>query len=121
LAHEIGHFIDAQLGRDNQFGTLSRLDLFGEWEEAAKNSGALQDLRRAKVSKATKEYLLSTQEVWARSYAQYVTTRSGSQTLGKELYFNRGFGQKGALWEDDDFEPVGAAIDGIFRKLGWLK
>jgi len=122
LAHEIGHFLDYYgLGGNGLFGSEANTELMGEWLKAVKNSQALADLKRLKASKATKEYYLSSKEVWARSYAQYITTRSGSAKLGNQLTFNRGFGTKGALWKDDDFEPIAKAMDGIFRALGWLK
>ena len=121
--HETGHFIDQQaMGGGGGFGSVANKELFGEWKAAILKSRAVDDIKNGGLrSKATIDYLLSTEELWARSYAQYITKRSGSDKLLASLDFQRKHKVKGSQWDDDDFEPIATAIDGIFRSLGWLR
>jgi hypothetical protein len=64
-------------------------------------------------------YLAHDAEFWARAYAQYIGTRSGNAALLAELSAMRQ-GVYPLVWDDDDFEPIAAAIDGLLREKGWL-
>lgn len=91
-------------------------------------------------------YLLSTEETFARSYAQYVVIRSGDPAALAELrmmqkaasygdvagsapFNGKPMGQEPVtgswdyptVWQDKDFEPIAAAFDAMFEKLGWRK
>lgn len=67
--------------------------------------------------------LLGLEEVWARSYAQYIVSQSGAPELQLELDAARapvpGRVYYPLQWADDDFQPIGQAIDTLFRRLGW--
>ncbi|ARU40200.1 hypothetical protein CCB80_03220 [Armatimonadetes bacterium Uphvl-Ar1] len=69
------------------------------------------------------DYLLMPEEIWARAYAQFVTKRSGSDILGKQLAqrmrieFERNLPTH---WEDDDFGPVYQAIVKAMIAEGWI-
>ena len=92
------------------------------------------------------DYMLSGRETWARAYAQWVATRSGDKQALKELrnyqkaatvgpvnfqtkYNRNRLGQAPEAgtwdypwaWSDEDFKPIGAAIDQIMEKRGWRK
>ena len=62
-------------------------------------------------------------ELWARSYAQYIATKSGSAALMRELneVRNGTNDYRFAQWDDADFKPISAAMDVLFKGLGWLK
>ena len=69
--------------------------------------------------------LLDPVEAWARSYAQSIVNRSDSPALRASLNACRGriagrqyYPQQ---WEDDDFGPIEAAIEELFRRLGWRR
>lgn len=66
-------------------------------------------------------YLWRNDEIWARAYAQYVATRSSNPALKAELFVeqaDRGYPQQ---WSDEDFAPVAASIDKIFKVMGWIE
>jgi hypothetical protein len=141
-AHEIGHFLDNSAIPCQEFGAR----MFGrgvtkEWLEAIEASKAVEQLKALKLLREIKSthangatvtehvdqkyvsYLLKPNELWARSYAQYVAVKSGDKTLLSELDADRG--QKSPYnirqWSDDDFKPILKAIDAMFTALGWIK
>jgi hypothetical protein len=68
---------------------------------------------------------LSKDEQWARSYAQWIATRSKNSELLDQV---KKITQKtdapaynASQWVEADFEPIAEAIDIIFKTLGWLK
>lgn len=86
--------------------------------------------RRVVVSTGWLKYAVSEKELWARAYAQYIAVRSGDKKMmaelrrwQKEYHAEAGKGDNIPVpeqWDDDDFSPIAAAIDGIFEALGWL-
>jgi hypothetical protein len=141
LAHEIGHFLDRQGAGQGKFASLKDA-LFDEFRQAAKNSQAIKDIEEylatGKAPAVARDpsllnlsperryarYLLTTEEIWARAYAQYIAVRSGDATLMKQLNDLRNEkAQKyyPSQWTDDDFRPIGEAIDRLMIKLGWRK
>ncbi len=146
------------------------------WRDAVKNTQAIQTLRKwqganipvgqgfngvqgnghsygdgtvpSGVSQQHVNYLLRTNEVWARSYAQYVATTSGDkgalaelrnmqaasatalQPVAKSTPFSGtqlGRAPKPGSWDypwqwgDEDFKPVQAAFDNLMQVLGWRR
>jgi len=60
-------------------------------------------------------------EYFARSYAQYIATRSGDPWMLNELESERVLKRRGfapTQWEDDEFEPIADAFDELFESLG---
>ena len=60
----------------------------------------------------------------ARAYAQYVTTKSQEPVLLQQLEAEQETGdviRNLAQWSDEQFAPVLAAIDDLFRRQGWLR
>jgi hypothetical protein len=95
---------------------------------ALANSQAFKDLQVSSnaLSYRAKTDMLSTKEVFARAYAQYIVVKSGDGQALDELRKFRGDmaagGQlKGRQWQDDDFKPIEAAFDALFRAVGWMK
>lgn len=138
LAHEVGHLLDyAAIGEPNRFGTEARATLFADWRRAVLASAALQELLWLRAQPIGTRppgtagpgsgdryirYLTTDVELWARSYAQYIARRSGNAAMLHELGAVRRRVSGLYLpeqWDDDDFEPIAAAIDELLTQLGW--
>jgi SPP1 gp7 family putative phage head morphogenesis protein len=147
LVHEIGHFIDFEkIGVERQVrGSWHGGSIEKEVENVLKSLRGSEAVRKIDALMSTTErlryadnpektyradfkycyYLKSDVELWARSYAQYVATRSGDSVLLKSI--------EGALvqarnetgypvqWEAEDFAPIASAIDDLFRAKGWIR
>jgi hypothetical protein len=76
------------------------------------------------VDRRHTDYLLKPEELWARSYAQYIAERSADSDMLAALDLLRPPALTGQLyssqWETTDFAPVAAAIDTLFKGLGWI-
>jgi hypothetical protein len=126
IIHEIGHFIDHKgmsLGGKN-FLTESSTPLLNNWKSAVLNTDSIKKILSFRKSKDRK-YLLDVSEVWARSYAQYIATKSNDYLLLSQVsnvLNNKKYAEiyRFSQWEDDDFKPVIDAIDELFKKLGWI-
>lgn len=128
VLHEIGHFLDGCGLPGTGFASMSSPSL-GDWRQAASRSRAGRDLdqiaREANTAVALRAVtLLQPEELWARSYAQFVAIRSQSAVLQASLVaFRRRLPGDVYLprqWEDDDFADIETAIDVAFRRLGWI-
>ena len=144
--HEVGHFLDYS-GLSGGIGDFASAGITNDmhirrWGNAALKSEAIKTIRdyrkrlRDQVPNAKdrtplqqknldySDYLLDTPEVFARSYAQWVATRSGNDYILGQLREKqaRARTSKGKdVWEDADFEPIGAALDALFEARGWRK
>jgi hypothetical protein len=136
LLHEVGHFLDfVALGELRDFGSAAGVPELAAWRRAYETSlghrrleaaiarivGALPPDRAAERDRL--EQPLSPEEAWARSYAQYVSVRSADADLLTGLIAAR-TPEPGRVyhllqWDDDDFRPIAAAFDALFRRLGW--
>lgn len=121
LAHEIGHFIDHQA-----IGTIGKFSytdpIWDEFLQAAGNSEAIKALV-ALPSDKYRDYYLRTWEIWARAYAQWIAQKSGRTDMLAALDKIRGDTDpvfRRSQWGEQDFAPIAAAIEAMFRKLGWL-
>ncbi len=174
LFHETGHWLDhlavknpELAGRDAvlaqyRFTTQATgrgFDpLLDEWRDATMNSPTVKVLGQWRnrgegsplgVAADHIAYLLRSDEVWARSYAQYVALRSGdNEALAELRLMQRGVKRATSgpiststrmntkplghepdpdtwdypvVWQDDEFEPIAQAFDRLFVKLGWRK
>ena len=111
FVHEVGHFLDfSGMGKAGTFASEADPLLEG-WRTAVRSRRAVQTLETQRVEGIGRvrlpdgtmgeyqvdqryvSYLLDPSEVWARSYMQYVTTRSGDRTLRRQLAAER-------LWDD---------------------
>ena len=146
--HEIGHFLDySGLGEPGEFASVAG-DLLGPWRAAVRESAAVQRLgqlwrftrSRAQETPAAGdgaepavkyaaeqryiEYLLQNEEIWARSYAQFIAVKSGYPVLREQLDRLRQRPERrlyyGGQWDDDDFLPILAEIEATFQKKGWM-
>ncbi len=133
LIHEIGHYIDyALIGNDfSATETNKKLD---QWRDAISNSKAYKKLvdmsfnpdnhtidygwaGKAKPDTKYTSYLMTLNEVWARSYAQYVMTKNGLSSAFDEVRADELYGSR--QWDDKDFKPILKAFDQLFEELKW--
>lgn len=152
FAHEAGHFIDQQwLGK--RIGYSSKIAGQGnptapgmaELMSTIRSSGAVQKLEDMyKTARARQrwphampdgsirevlldgshiKYTLTDEELFARSYAQYIATRSGDDVIRAELARQTDPTNvyHAKQWADDDFEPIASAFDALFEKNGGLE
>lgn len=143
--HEIGHFLDYSGLGEAGFGSVAG-DLLGPWRAAVRNSAAVQrlgQLWRFTESRAREaqdaggadgvkyavelryiEYLLQNEELWARSYAQFIAVKSGHPALREQLDRLRQRPERrlyhGPQWDDEDFLPIMTEIEAAFRQKGWM-
>lgn len=142
--HEIGHLLDYQ-GMDHsvKFASVNS-PLLALWRDAIKSSPPIQTLGhylspsistvnevlangsvvKYPVDKPYVEYLLKAEELWARSYSQFVAAKSGDPEillqLNKERERPAGGINYEQYWTDPDFQPIMAEIESVFRRLGWI-
>lgn len=142
--HEIGHFLDFKgLDRDAPWASVNSVSL-APWRTAIKASQAAQTLRHLRqpeilgvevtlqggsvvnypVDKRYVEYLLEAEELWARSYSQFVATQSRDPALLRQLAQERDRPVNGIYypkhWDDADFLPILTEMETLFRGLRWM-
>jgi hypothetical protein len=118
--HEIGHFLDHQGIDPTNEPASRRHPNLDEWRQRVRESTAIRILARLV---GPEDYLMRFEELWARSYVQWIAIRSGDPTLLHQVVESREsrpadpifYGQ----WDAADFDPIGDAIDRLFRRLGW--
>jgi hypothetical protein len=129
--HEIGHFLDLHglpgLGFASSDDGIFELD---DWRRAIGRTSAIVTLREFVASgdavmRDRAGRLLQADELWARSYTQFVATHSGHPSLltGLDAMRHRESGNVclPREWDDDDFVEIGTAITALLRGLGWIE
>ncbi|MEL7169315.1 MAG: hypothetical protein AAGN64_08195 [Bacteroidota bacterium] len=133
LAHELGHFLDQQGLSPRGFrdyASESSDTLLDTWRTAIETSDAykrvvaieatgLDPVTGTAYRTAHAEYLLRPRELFARSYAQYLATRSGNRQMREQLDEILGSAEDFEHWTDDDFAPIADAFDHLFDQLLW--
>lgn len=143
MVHEIGHFIDHRVaGGDHTLGTEGGDPDVRKVMAAVKRTKGKEKLERiaagteegtvtytngnrttailpASVRRQVSNYLLTDAELWARAYAQWVMTRSGSASLrrGWEKHKEVSLGAD-EHWTDEDFTEVATAFDEFMQAKG---
>jgi hypothetical protein len=113
--HELGHLVDHQLG--SQLGPLwasGHHEAFADWRAVAT---ALPSRAPARTGRARKRYFDSAKEVWARSYAQAVLTRTSDPWLQGHLVGLLDI-DDAFVWPAADFAPVAAELERVLERLG---
>jgi hypothetical protein len=131
LCHEFGHHIS--LGEHGwtrqEFAVLVKeTPELNTWLNAVKKTkaynvflGIRSYTTNTKEQRDYASYLMDPRELFARSYSQWVASRSGDKEL---IAQNAEVGKKANgyyQWSDAEFKPIGAALDKHFKKLGWLR
>ncbi|WP_017601358.1 hypothetical protein [Nocardiopsis lucentensis] len=122
LVHEIGHAIDHAVhsGRTgSRLATASAMPStpeMREWSSVVRRSPQFAGLADVTPTHYAK-YLRGTQELWARSYAQWIAERTGDARLREELqgHLNLPGPARYRQWSDDDFRPIASAVEAVVR------
>jgi SPP1 gp7 family putative phage head morphogenesis protein len=133
--HEIGHLLDC----DSGVPMISRAALdpdLKDWRNAITQSIAYKRLSAAKSKpyriapgggivdiSAALDYWLQPWELWARSYAQFIASRSSNIALRAQLADAIASPPIPGLpvqWDPTDFVLIDKAIERLFRKKGWM-
>jgi hypothetical protein len=126
LLHELGHFIDHH--GFNPFREASASDeVLAQWRNTVEKTESVIALRKS-VSRKTKyadfcKYLLQPAELWARSYAQFITMQSQDDSLRKQLRLYQKsliFEDRFQHWSDADFKTTYNSILNIFGGQRWI-
>lgn len=119
-AHEIGHFIDHQaLDVPGMFAS-EKSEAMKKWRRAILKSAALAAIKAAPIGSYGKKYFTSKRECFARSYAQWIATRSGDAAMLAEVQKALNGLQPWRQWTAEDFEPIAKALDEVFASKGWM-
>ncbi|NUN68843.1 MAG: hypothetical protein HUU02_03935 [Bacteroidetes bacterium] len=139
--HEVGHYLDhSGIGIRKAMSSMSD-PMMDEWRNVVKGSKAYQKLKsvydrgyieverlgiKEKIYspevRSHFSYLLSEEELWARSYAQYIAVKTKDPTLRNQLEQMRSDPIEGdSQWSDEEFAVIETEIDKLFTKLGWIQ
>lgn len=118
FVHELGHLVDHQLGHElGPSWASGEHEAFAEWRHAV---ALLNSRLPVNAGRSRCRYFNSAKEVWARSYAQAVLTRSEDpwlqSRLARLLDADDAF-----VWPAAAFEPVADEVARTFGRLGLLR
>ena len=67
------------------------------------------------------KYLLKSEELFARSYSQYVALKSDNETLLTDLDQYTSYREDDPYyqWQDQSFQPIFGKFDDLFASIGW--
>jgi hypothetical protein len=83
---------------------------------AASRTEAMKRLYQGPLGQSRPDYWLSSHEVFARAYQQYIAVKA-NQPAGAPPQMV----EKGIQWDEDDFAPILAAMDAFLAEKGLLK
>ena len=131
--HEVAHYLDHQvLGEPGQFASAHH-DGLQPWREAIATSQAYVNLTDSlknsafvctdELASQRVKYMLEWEELWARSYVQFVVAKSRMWTLKEELGDMRRMEPKDlrGIWLDDDFWLIAEQVQNLFVSKRWMK
>lgn len=153
LTHELGHFLDhwhlpgvhgtptgswssteaAVLARRTDPAAGAAVEALDPWGQAW--VGVFRAIFASphytellKVQGRHGQYLRSPEELWARTYTQWVGTRTADPIITEGIAGSRArrtpetdrFGAGLDHWPDDEFKPIADAMDALFRAGGML-
>lgn len=130
ILHEYGHYIDLKAfsGVGGDFATSLRNPILDNWFDTINKSKSVvalhKEFSRASASNEIRKYikyLLNPKELFARSYSQYIASKSGDKTLLTQLNNERASSLFKTLWDDDDFVEIMREFDIIMAGLKWIK
>lgn len=140
FVHEVGHFLEGTAIPGVHFGVRQwELDEnVRGWRQAVIETYPYQELRRIReegflrvkhsdgredrisVQPDYAAYLGKFEELWGRSYAQYIAVRSRDETLLKQVEARRSkTGPYPLQWSDREFGPIAEEFDSLFKAIGW--
>lgn len=118
VAHETAHRLDHLNFVEVMASRKLPTESWRRWFDAVKSTARYEEL--TKDASEWGEYMLLPEELWARSYAQWLAVRSGRREILDELNAMRKSGIEDYLyaWDDDDFGDVLTAIDELVKEIG---
>ena len=138
LLHELGHFLDwSGLGTPGAFASAGDPTL-AAWLSAVDSTPTVRTLRHHLTTPfaltapggavewvdvaGLSAYWLQKEELFARSYAQYIVTRSADPVMVSELQVIQSRTPFMALsqWTPAEFTVISAEFDRLFYKRGWM-
>lgn len=124
FVHEFGHYLDFSLfGSGREFATDVRsrelLPLF-KAIQSTRAYKALKEPGGGGTIRAGEKYLRKSDELFARAYEQWVATSTGNPAMRSYIAKYRAAGARNAYWDDDDFEPIAAELEALFRARGLI-
>ncbi|HVX83568.1 MAG TPA: hypothetical protein VH253_02005 [Phycisphaerae bacterium] len=136
LVHEVGHFLDhlalnpikREFATDHDPAFEPLLHLWAESPEVRAAATLLANFGKTqtKASRAALRYYLTPRELWARSYMQWVVTRSSQPDLTRQLHLLHASGWAFAgrrctfQWDANSFKPIMNAVDKLMESAGLL-
>ena len=143
LVHEVGHWLDHQMlgvamGEQTNpaivaanlrvMAAIRGTEQFQAWEDfvAGRRTIPITNPQTGvtnlfRPNPRAVRYLMEDREIWARAYAQYISSVSQSPELLEQFADFRSQPGNIRFWGDEDFAPVAEAIDGLVRTMGWRK
>lgn len=128
--HELGHVLDEYGIAQGTVPASSFDPALDGWRQAVFQSERYAEwtaIRRVATNPQFQQHMLyatSASELWARSYAQYIATRTNDLVVlahFEQLEVDIGLPLPLRYhWEAVDFVPIADEIDALFRYLGWL-
>lgn len=119
-AHEIGHLLDhVELG-GGYLASREGDPRLKAWRTAVDASSAVRTLQEhlrrpgQGASEYFLTYLLRAEELFARSYSQWIATRSGDKLMLEQIREIIHRERSPSQWDDDDFAAIAAAFDDLF-------
>lgn len=138
LLHELGHFLDWSGMRTLGAFASAANPTMAAWLSAVDSTPTVQTLRHHLATpfamtapggavqwvnvSGLAAYWLREEEMFARSYAQYIVTRSADPILISELQLLQSRTPFMALsqWTPAEFTVISAEFDKLFYKRGWM-
>lgn len=134
LLHEVGHYLEWQAIPKAAVGQrdFTAYSFFTSWltaVRASQNVNRLIGLRDGSPAESeihqAANYLLDEQELWTRSYSQYLALKTQMPALRQQLSAENkvftGNIQIKPYWVWGDFFVIEAAMDELFQALSWSK
>jgi hypothetical protein len=116
--HELGHFVDHQLGAElGPSWASGHHEDFAGWRAAA---AGLSSRAPAGSSRSRRRYFDSAKEVWARSYAQTVLMRARDPWLQGQLLSLLDADDM-FVWPAQEFTPLADEVELVLARLGLLR
>lgn len=131
LCHEYGHHLtlsERGEGKVEFYQLLSKDPELKAWHNAvkatpqfAKMAKTEGDIGEFADTRDHASYLKDPRELFARSYSQWIATKTGDAVLLKQHQMMRDETKGLYQWSSEEFEPIGKAMDAWFEKRGWLR
>jgi hypothetical protein len=139
LAHEVGHLLDHNsIGRPRTYeserangvlaGVMEKIESTIEVSRLRQALQSEQAIGRSRRSFSRRhqwlEYAVSSKELWARAYAQYIAVKSSDAELLKgvsDISASKDVDYALSQWSTESFAPIIEAIDEAFKRIGWIR